>query len=430
MRFGADIMKRLAMVVLVAALPSAARAGGFEILEQSPAGVSMAGAQSAAVRDPGAVFYNPAALTHQRGLGILLGVNVIRADTKASLESGGMTKEWSSPVTRPAPFLYISQRIGARFAVGLGAFANFGLSQDWPADGSFGGRFVGVKFQLTTFTINPVLAIRVLPWLSFGFGLTLTPAAVELKRSLNFGSTEGQVHTGMDAFGVGANLATLVRVVPKYLDFAFTYRSAVELNFSGEAALTVPPELASAAAAMQNAKASVTLPHNMTFGFASRPIPALTLALDIHAVLWSVVDRLTLELSDPKAPPGTMPTRQGQALNFRDSVGLRFGVQWRALQERMPVRVGIGWDRTPTPEETMSPLGPDADRIFVGAGIGYHWKWVGFDVGYLAIVLPSRASKLSDFPATYSSLGHVVTVGLSFHGDDVGGRINDPAYKN
>ena len=49
-----------------------ARAGGFEILEQSPAGVSMAGAQSAAVRDPAAVFYNPAAMTHQRGLGVLL----------------------------------------------------------------------------------------------------------------------------------------------------------------------------------------------------------------------------------------------------------------------------------------------------------------------------------------------------------------------
>src|SRR5262249_49506732 len=158
------------------------------------------------------------------------------------------------------------------------------LTQNWPSDGTFGGRLVGVKFDLTTFTLNPSLAIRPLPWLSLGFGLDLVLAAVELKRALNLGSTEGQIHTSMDAFGVGGNLALLLRIVPRYLDFAFTYRSAADLGFSGDAALTVPPELTAGpmprvASSLQQAKTAVTLPHNMTFGLASRPLPTLTLAL-------------------------------------------------------------------------------------------------------------------------------------------------------
>jgi long-chain fatty acid transport protein len=420
-------MKRIsAFVAALIVIPAVAHAGGFEIYEQSPAGVGTAGAQAAVVDDSGAVFYNPARMTYIRGFSGLAGVNILNANTRARPPDGSPEK--ASNILTAAPTVYGVQRIGSRFAIGLGGFSNFGQVFEWP--GTFPGRYLGYHLNLTTATINPSVAFRPLPWLSIGVGIDIVPSAIEISRTLNFGGADGNIHTSGTATGVGGNLGLYVRVVPRWLDFAFTYRSSVDLDFEGKAALTVPPELASQTSALQNMKASITLPHNFTFGVASHLAKHFSVEFDVHLTLWDVEKSLTLTLTDPAAPAGTPPTTVSQVLDWRISYDLRLGLEYRLLNEALRLRIGGGYVRTPEPRASLIPLATDADRGLFGFGIGYHWSWGGVDASYLAVILPDRTSAEPSFRATYDSIGHVIALGLSLHFADFPRPIDEPDYKN
>jgi long-chain fatty acid transport protein len=401
-----------------------AHAGGFEIYEQSPAGVATAGAQTAEVDDSGAVFYNPARMTYIRGFSGMAAVNILNANSRARLPG---SPESQSNIWSAEPTIYGVQRIGSRFAIGLGGFSNFAQIFEWP--GTFPGRFLGYHLNLTTITVNPSVAFRPLPWLSIGVGIAIVPSQFELSKSLNFGGADGNIHTSGTATGVGGNVGLFIRAVPRWLDLAFTYRSSVDLDFEGKAALTVPAELASLASPIQNMRTSITLPHNFTFAVGSHLLPHLSVDFETHLTLWDVFKSLTLTLTDPAAPAGTPPTVQTQALNWRISYDLRLGFEYRLLDEALRLRIGGGYVRTPEPRATLIPLATDADRGLFSFGVGYHWSWGGVDASYLLVILPDRPSAEPSFPATYDSIGHVIAIGLSLHFENFPRPIDEPEFK-
>lgn len=59
-----------------AAIGGAPHAGGFELVEQSPAGVATAGAQTADADGAAAVYYDPAALLFRAGLTVQGGASL------------------------------------------------------------------------------------------------------------------------------------------------------------------------------------------------------------------------------------------------------------------------------------------------------------------------------------------------------------------
>jgi long-chain fatty acid transport protein len=420
-------MRKILFLLLL--IPSTARAGGFEIYEQSPAGVGTAGAQTAVVDDSAAIYYNPAKMAYIRGWSGMVSVQTVNSITKITAPAGqganAESNEWNG-----IPSLYGVQRIGSRFAIGLGGFTNMSENFDYQTSNNFAGRFLGTYIKLVTLTIQPTVAFRPLPWLSLGVGLDIVPSSIDLKQAVNFGSAEGGVHTSGTATGVGGNLGLYIRAVPRWLDLAFTYRSAVDLDFEGKAAVTVPPELSMMASSMQNMKTNITLPHNFTFAVGSHLAPHLSVDFDAHLVLWDVVKSLTLTLTDPNAPPGTPATVQGQDLSFRMSYGLRLGFELRFADEKVRLRVGGGYERTPVPRASLRPLSADADRGLFGIGIGYHAEFIGVDISYLLAFLPTRVSADPTYPATYDSIGHIISVGAALHFDTFGGRINEPDFKH
>ncbi len=59
------------------------------------------------------------------------------------------------------------------------------------------------------------------------------------------------------------------------------------------------------------------------------------------------------------------------------------------------LRAGYGFDETPQPIESMSPLLSDGDRDFYSVGIGFISKkgnW-GFDVGYEYLTMMERSTE-------------------------------------
>jgi long-chain fatty acid transport protein len=423
------ILMRLFLLSLLL-FPTLARAGGFELIEQSPAGVGTAGAQSAVVDDAGANYYNPARMTYIRGFTGFAAIHVVTSKSEVTPPPGRGAGAESSGV-KVIPMIMGVWRLGSRFAFGLGGFSNMAQSFDWrTGDGqNFEGRYLGTKLALTTLTVNPNVAFRPVPWISFGVGIDIVPASFELRQTLSFGAADGDVHATGTATGVGGNVGLYIRAVKRWLDLAFTYRSAIDLDFKGHAALRVPAELSALAASFQDAQANITLPHNFTFGIGSHLLPNFRVSFDAHLTLWDSLKSLTLTLTDPAAPPGTPPTVQGQQLNFRISYGLRLGLEYRMLNEQLRVRLGGGYERTPVPRESVRPLSPDGDRGLFSVGLGYHFSWGGIDLGYMLVYIPPRQSAEPEYRATYQTMAHLVNIGLSLHFEEFTGRINEPDFK-
>jgi long-chain fatty acid transport protein len=419
------IMRSFLLLGLVVAWwPRAASAGGIEIDEQSARATGTAGAQTAVANDPAAVFYNPAGLVDQPGFNALASGTLIYTSTKAVTgdPAAGATVATTATHVALIPTLFLSQRLGRHVALGLGVFTQWGEHFGWPTQ--WPGRFVGQFVDITTATFDFSVSVRLLPFLSIGGGLDVVPGAVDLYRAANFGGGEGSLHAGMSGVGVGGNVGALIDLVPRRLRLGFMYRSRVDLDLSGHGVISAPVELQALAGGRQIAKTTLILPHTLAVGVALDPSHRLTLSADVRITLWRDLQMLTLTLEDPTAPPGTPAQSQSLPLLLHTSWALRFGGELRLLGGHLHLRLGVGYDSTPLPSETLGPLLPDSQRMEIAAGIGWHEHWFALDAGYMAVVLFKERSDSRDLPATYETNGHVLTVSATVRFGGVGRRVH------
>ncbi|MGZ3426120.1 MAG: OmpP1/FadL family transporter, partial [Polyangia bacterium] len=357
----------LVAVALAATALWAARAhaSGFERVEQSPEAVATAGAQTADAYAPAAVYYDPAALAFQPGLTVQGGANLVLYRGVATPASGS---DVASSALYATPTVFVGQRIAARYAVGIGVFDPFAASIAYPDD--WAGRLFGQSLELRALAINPSVALRPVPWLAVGFGLDVVPTTLRYRRATAPGGGSGNAELALDlsGTGVGGNASILVRILPRWLDAAVAYRSAMDLDLSANAA-----------------KAALALPHALTFAVASHPLAGLTVTTDVRLTLWQDLRAVSLTFSDMTTPKETL------TLNYSDTVGVRAGASYRFWHgagdaPRLVVRIGGGWEQGPTSAAATSPLLPDGDRFLIGGGIGARFRFVALDAGYLAAV--------------------------------------------
>lgn len=415
----------LAFVVALASMtPGLALAGGIEIDEQSARATGTAAAQTAVANDPSAVFYNPAGLVDQPGFNAQVTGSLIYTVTHADSVDPASGAPVHTEATHPAlvPTLFLSQRLGKHVALGLGVFTQWGEHFGWPTN--WPGRFVGQFVDITTATFDFSVSVRLLSFLSIGGGLDVVPGAVDLYRAANFGSAEGSLHVGLNGVGVGGNVGFLVDLVPHWLRLGFMYRSRVDLDLDGHGAISAPVELAAVAGGRQLAQTTLILPHTLAAGLAFTPSHIFTLSGDLRVTLWRDLQALTLTLTDPAAPPGTTPQSQALPLLLHNSWALRFGGELRLVGGHLHVRLGLGYDSTPLPLVALGPLLPDAPRMEVSAGLGWHEHWISLDIGYMAVILFKETSTSPDFRATYDSNGHVLTVSGTVRFGGVGRHVS------
>jgi len=250
--------------------------------------------------------------------------------------------------------------------------------------------------------------VRPWPWLGLGFGLDVVPATLSYARATVSGSApsggDGTLAVDASAVGVGAHGGVIVRAWRQWLDVAFVYRSAIDLDFGG-----------------YQAHGTVPLPHQLVFALASHPLPSLTLTAEARLALWHT-------LSSPSFV--TPAARDTLALAWLDSVGVRAGAAWRLWRDRdgeprAVVRVGAGWDQGATSPASTSPLLAAGDRVLVGAGAGARWRQVSLDAGYLASIgvsLRAASSGVGNFVARYDGVAHTVAAALTVRLPSLGGK--------
>ena len=394
----------------------AARAGGFLLAEEGAPATGMVGAFAAKADDPSAIFYNPAGIARMRGLHIYAGGMLLVGQPAASNSSaivvpgfGPSGELHANTFVQFVPNVYVNYGFPHDIAIGVGLFTNVGLKVTWPID--WPGRFLSTWATVQTLTVNPSVAWSPVSWFSIGAGFDITPGRAELKRYENLVDAEALLRFRGNDTALGGNVGVLFRT-PKWhgvppLSLGVTYRSRQTFHFDdGGLQINAPLEFSTLLHDVK-AKASLPTPDIVTIGVGVQPVDRLFLQVQFDWNGWSRFESLTLKVPDNPALDQTIPQ------NWRDGYVLRFGTEW--ADEQWAVRGGIGFDWTPVPASTLSPIIPDGNRLLLSAGGSVKLPHdLAADLGVMAIVLLSRRSELPVFPVDYQGWAVLVNLGFSY----------------
>lgn len=420
------------LMVVVCALAAAgtAHAQGFGVYEQSACATGRGGtAVAAPCADASSVYFNPAGLSFdgtQIGLGAaLIGPfgDFTNNTTKAVTE---LHKKWY-----PAPNVYASTPLGKRLAVGIGVFAPYGLTTDWPPAGE--GRFLGYKSVVQGVYIQPTLAYKITDKVSVGAGIDLTHVKVQLKQRADlstqaFGTTTfaalgvrpgtdfGDITLDGDAWSVGYHLGLLVKASEKvtvgarYMagqtvsidngKITSTQISAVKadgtpyllpISVPGVAPAGTPLDLivkgqfsGTGKLAAQDATSELPLPDQFVAGIAVQATPRLRLLADYQFTKWSMFEKL---------PINGQYLKSELIENYRDTHGIRLGAEFKVGEKHL-LRAGFDGHGAAAPDESVTPNLPEGSRQEYTLGFGSQLsKTLRVDAAYMYLYQPERAGR-------------------------------------
>jgi long-chain fatty acid transport protein len=84
------------------------------------------------------------------------------------------------------------------------------------------------------------------------------------------------------------------------------------------------------------------------------------------------------------------------------------------VTDALQVRAGLVIDPTPSPEDTLTPDLPDANRFAVTGGLGYGFGSLRADAGYQYVTLSNNDSTAPGIPGRYNGHAHVFSLTLGY----------------
>ena len=384
-----------------------AHAAGTGLDVQSGRGTGMASAVTGMIDDSSAIYYNAAGIAQGEIFDAQVGDSLILPSYQFRSVSGATTK---NSVEVVPPFqAFVSGGISNHVSIGVGVFTPFGSIVRWPDD--WVGKSLVTSSNLATYDFNPTVAYRLGP-VRLGLGLQIERGTVDLKKKVATGTQEASTELGADAWGGGGNVGVQVDILRQYLTFGAQYRSAVKLRFDGNAHFDdVPPELQGT---LHDQTASTTLvtPDSATFALASRPVHTLVLDAEVVWTGWSKFH--SIDIGFPDDASGSLRSSNFLPKNWHDTVNYRLGGEL-AIGNSWHVRAGVLYDPSPSPDNTLTPDIPDADRLNLAVGGSYaHSSGIGVDIGYQLILLLKRSSTAVELPGEYQGFANVLGISLRY----------------
>lgn len=360
---------------LLAACP--ARAGGFYLQEQSPKEIGRAFSGAAAsADDPSTIFFNPGGMTELEGVQISTGGTLLFVDSRQMDQGSTRTipgQTATAPISGngggnpfdglvPIPSFYASAHVeGSPVWVGLGVSAPFGLKLEYGP--GFFGRNDSLFSELRTYNVQPSLAVKLNESLSIGGGIDVQYAKVRLTNALpnpSASDPDGLSHVSGDDLSVGWNFGILAKAGKARL--GLHYRSRVTHRLSGSQSVSGLLGPLAAANGTQDVEAPVNLPDITTVSLALDLAPQTRLMASGRYYNWSVFQRLEI-IPD-------MGNAFIKQLRYKDSWGIAVGAE-HDLSDRLTLRAGAMFDKTPTNPDFLSTRVPDGDRSWATMGATY-----------------------------------------------------------
>lgn len=443
MRRNAVAMAALALFALPLTAARAA-AQGFGVYEHDACSMGRAGTGVAAPCNASAIFFNPAGIVNPANSStkwnLAVGATTIGADFAFQDSVAGNTTA-STGGSVLVPNAHITMQYHNNWAFGIGLFAPYGLVSEWPTTG-FSGRFLGYRSELKSIYVQPTAAWHMKPWLRLGAGWDYIHSTVDLQQRVDLAgqqanalATFGQlgIPAGTDfadghltgksnsgAFHLGVLLTPTENVS---IGIRYLTRSTADIQGTGQFTqvmtgiqlapgnpiaagqpVVCPP--AAGACALdsilagqfrtggaligQHVSTKVSLPDQLVFGVAVKFTEKLNAQFDFQWVNWSAFQALTIQFE--KLPQRTLYQ------DYHDTHGARFGVEY-ALTPKFTVRGGLLYHEAAAPDQTVTPLLPEAERAEQTLGASIRISTHGrIDVAYQHINQADRRGRSVDAP--------------------------------
>ncbi|MCK7568630.1 OmpP1/FadL family transporter [Marinobacter xestospongiae] len=259
------------------------------------------------------------------------------------------------------PAVFYTTPLNDKWSLGLGIFANFGLSTEYSED--YNALHFADRSEITSTVINPTVAYKVSDDLSVGLGVSATYAEASLSTSVPASlaaATGGLVPSGGkivdmegDDWGVGWNVGVFWQALES-TSLGLSYRSKTKLKLSGEIESDIVSDY------NQSASLDLELPAMAELAINHHLSPSLSVQSSVGWTEWSSFDHLDIDLSDGNL----LPLREE---NFDDSFRYSASVTYR-LNDLITLRGGYAFDEGAAPEDHRSLSIPDTDRQWLTAG--------------------------------------------------------------
>lgn len=406
---GMESVRRIAATLMVAlgcVVPGVASAAGFSNTIQSATSSAMGGVGAANPDEPNASYYNPALMSQQKGLQVYIGPTLIMPGSSFEAPDGTTTE--TSRNIFPPPNLHLAYSLDSGLSFGLGLTSPYGLGIEWPDD--WRGREAIQSQQLQTFDLNPSISYEIPDTgLTIAAGGQAVYSTVELRRRIILrDDTEIQSRLGGDGLGFGAT-GGLFFQPNEQLSFGLNYRSAVNVNYSGDVHFEgeegTPFEQEFVDGEVETA---VTLPHLIAAGVGYR-LNKWFFEFDAQYTTWSTYDETVIDFQRDR------PSDESVINNdWHDSIALRAGTEYQVTPS-IPLRLGVALDRTPIPDDTLSPSLPGNHRLVGSLGTGYKWNNFRADIGYhLVNALPREVDNDVAPAGEYKTTAHLLSINLGY----------------
>lgn len=403
--------------VLLAA-STAANAGGFAVREQSAWGQGSSYAGVAAGGSLSAMFWNPATMTQMPGLqseSVLSGILPYSANTPGAGTFGpalGLGGTGNTSQDALVPGSYYSWQFRPDMWLGLSVNAPFGLSVNFPIVWA-GGQYAAGSTYLKTYTATPSFAWRISDMISVGVGVQIQYAKADLSHCVlapcGLGAPLAEL-SGHD-WGYGFTAGVTVTPTPT-TTIGVGYRSGINQKIDGTLSIS---GLGSA-----DASTTINLPDTVSFGLRQRLTSQWT---GLATVEWSNWSRI-----------GTSAVAAGPfstAIPFQYQDGWLFSVGAEYMwNERLTLRGGLGYEKSPITDDVRIPLLPDNDRFWASVGGTYRWSpKLSFDFAYshlfvkdtpINITAASGNPSFTGFPYVGSVDSHIdiISVAMKYRWDN------------
>ncbi|MGM0556209.1 MAG: OmpP1/FadL family transporter [Myxococcota bacterium] len=392
-------------------LPSVAFGAGFQNTSQSASANAMANAAVANEDEGNASFYNPAYMTQNEGLRLYVGDTIIAPSTTYDPEGGGDTISTEAQIF-PPPNFHLQYRFGENLAAGVGMTFSYGLGIAWP-DGWVGRENI-ISQDLQTANITPVVAYEIdSANLSVAAGAQIIRGTVELNQDVALPHDQFvRAQLGGGGFGFGA-IAALYYEPTDDISVGFNYRSRATVNFDEGAVHFDGEEDTPLYSTFQDntGTTEITLPDTFSLGVGYQ-LSDLYLEFDVNYTLWETYDQIVLDIDNEEDPRALGELRIVN--NWENALAFRLGAKYD-VTENLPIRLGVAYDRSPIPDETVNASLPGNDRISGAIGTGYTFAGFRADIGYQLVSAMTRDVQNDRAPnGEYKTTAHVLGINVGY----------------